>query len=260
MTTYETPGCAYCPGTVRACRAGESETRGPGYCPSKVDAEGIAGAADYLRDPFVERVARVSALVESEGYCKWTRVEEICQFAKRMGFKRVGIATCISFVDLARVFSAILESHGLEVASVACKNGGVPKEDIGLKDEEKIRPGTFEAICNPISQAELLNRAGCELNVILGLCVGHDSLFMRHSQGLVTTLVAKDRVLAHNPVAALQLVDTYYSRAWGPNKPDRLPSKPPSAAATRAGDSRAAPEAGPSAAASRTSRAPGADG
>jgi uncharacterized metal-binding protein len=226
MTTYETPSCAYCPSTVRACRVGEGEERGPGYCPSKVDAGGIAHAEDYRRDPFIERVAQVSAVVESEGYCKWTRVEEICHFAKRMGFRRVGIATCISFVDLSRVFSAILESHGLEVASVACKNGGVAKESIGLKDEEKIRPGTFEAICNPISQAELLNRAGCELNVIVGLCVGHDSLFIRHAQGLVTTLVTKDRVLAHNPVGALQLADTYYSRVWGAQKPDKLPAKP----------------------------------
>ena len=226
MTTYETPGCAYCPGTVRACRQGESEERGPGFCPSKIDPEGIAGAEQYRHDPFTQRVAQVSAVVESEGYCKWTRVEEICQFARRMGFRRVGIATCISFVDLARVFSAILESHGFEVASVACKNGGVPKEAIGLEDAEKIRPGTFEAICNPLSQAELLNRAGCELNVIVGLCVGHDSLFIRHSQGLVTTLVAKDRVLAHNPVGALQLADTYYSRVWGPLKPAKLPSKP----------------------------------
>lgn len=226
MTTYQIPGCAYCPSTVRACRVGEDEERGPGFCPSKVDADGIAGAADYRRDPFIERVAQVSAVVESEGYCKWTRVEEICHFAKRMGFRRVGIATCISFVDLSRVLSAILESHGLEVASVACKNGGVPKEDIGLRDEEKIRPGTYEAICNPISQAELLNRAGCELNVMVGLCVGHDSLFIRHSQGLVTTLVTKDRVLAHNPVGALQLADTYYSRVWGPAKPEKLPAKP----------------------------------
>ncbi len=226
MTTYETPSCAYCPSTVRACRDGEGDVRGPGYCPSKTDAEGITSAEDYFRDPFEARVAQVSGVVESEGYCKWTRVEEICHFAKRMGFRRVGIATCISFVDLSRVFSAILESHGLEVASVACKNGGVPKEEIGLKDEEKIRPGNFEAICNPLSQAELLNRAGCELNVIVGLCVGHDSLFIRHSKGLVTTLVAKDRVLAHNPVAALQLADTYYSRVWGPDKPATLPKLP----------------------------------
>jgi uncharacterized metal-binding protein len=259
MTTYETPGCAYCPSTVRACRVGEGHERGPGFCPSKMDADGILEAEAYRKDPFLERVAQVSAVVESEGYCKWTRVEEICQFAMKMGFKRVGIATCISFVDLSRVFSAILESHGLEVASVACKNGGVPKEEIGLKDEEKIRPGTYEAICNPLSQAELLNRAGCELNVIVGLCVGHDSLFIRHSQGLVTTLVTKDRVLAHNPVGALQLADTYYSRVWGPDKPARLPTKPVSGRARPADGSRAEPAAAPSEAASPTSRAPDVD-
>ena len=223
---YETPGCAYCPSTVRACRQGEGEERGPAYCPSKVDPEGIASAWEPYRDPFTLRVAHTAAVVESEGYCKWTRVEEICQFAKKMGIRKIGIAMCISFVDHARVFSAILESHGFEVTSIACKNGGVPKENIGVKDEEKIRPGNFEPMCNPVSQAELLNRAGCELDVIMGLCVGHDSLFIRHAKGLVTTLVTKDRVLAHNPVGALNLADTYYSRVWGPDKPAKLPSKP----------------------------------
>jgi uncharacterized metal-binding protein len=72
----------------------------------------------------------------------------------------------------------------------------------------------------------LLNRAGCELNVVMGLCVGHDSLFTRQSHGLVTTLVTKDRVLGHNPVAALHLAESYYRRVWGPQKPDKLPSKP----------------------------------
>ena len=198
-------------------------------------------------------------MVEAAGYCKWTRVLEIREFAKRMRFKKMGIATCISFVGHAKVLSGILESHGFEVAAVACKHGGIPKEALGIKDEEKIRPGTYEAICNPLSQAELLNRAGCELNVIVGLCVGHDSLFIRHSQGLVTTLVTKDRVLAHNPVGALQLADTYYSRVWGPDKPARLPTKPVSGRAKPADGSRAEPAAAPSAAASATSRAPGAD-
>src|SRR5574342_1011744 len=155
--SYETPGCAYCPPTVQACRHGESETRGPGFCPTHVDEEGIERAWDRYQDPEIRRIARASALVESEGYCKWTRVEEICQFAKKLGFKKIGIATCISFVDLARTLSAILESHGFEVASAACKNGGVAKEEIGLTDAEKIRPGTFEPMCNPVSQAELLN-------------------------------------------------------------------------------------------------------
>lgn len=223
---YETPGCAYCPPTVRACRHGESEARGPGFCPTRVDQEGVDEAWLAYEDPETRRIAQVSALVESEGYCKWTRVEEICAFARKMGFKKIGIATCISFVDLAHTLSGILESHGFEVASVACKNGGVPKERIGLRDEDKIRPGQHESMCNPISQAELLNRAGCEFNVVLGLCVGHDSLFFRHSQGLATTLVAKDRVLAHNPVGALQLADTYFSRVWGPLRPATPPKKP----------------------------------
>ena len=224
--TYETPSCAYCPPTVRACRQGESDSRGPGFCPSTVDAAGLEAAAQCYEDSEIHRIARAAALVESEGYCRWTRVEEICAFAKKLGFRKIGIATCISMVDLARILSGILESHGFEVASVACKTGGVPKEQLGLRDEDKIRPGAHESMCNPISQAELLNRAGCELNVVLGLCVGHDSLFFRHSQGLATTLVAKDRVLAHNPVGALQLADTYFQRVWGPERPATSPKLP----------------------------------
>jgi len=223
---YTRPGCAYCPPTLRACRHGEAETRGPGFCPSKMDDASIERAWAAYQAPDVRRIAHASALVESEGYCKWTRVEEICAFAKKMGFERVGIATCISFVDLARTLSGILESHGFQVASAACKNGGIPKEAIGVRDEEKIRPGTHESMCNPVAQAELLNRAGCELNVVLGLCVGHDSLFFRHSKGLATTLVAKDRVLAHNPVGALQLADTYFERVWGPYRPAKPPNTP----------------------------------
>jgi len=227
--TYTDPGCAYCPATVRACRQGEAETRGPGFCPSKVDEAGIEAARRLYEDPEVRRIAQASALVESEGYCRWTRVEEICHFARKMGYEKLGIATCISFVDLARTLSGILESHGFQVASVACKNGGIAKEALGLRDDQKIRPGGHESMCNPVSQAELLNDAGCELNIVLGLCVGHDSLFFRHSKGLATTLVAKDRVLGHNPVAALQLADTYYGRVWGPARPATPPATPPRA-------------------------------
>ena len=228
MTTYENPGCAYCPPTVRACRHGESEARGPGFCPSKLDEAGVQAAWEKYKDPTNLHIAATAARVEAEGYCRWTRVEEICEFAKRMGYRKLGIATCIAFVDLAHTLSAILESHGFEVASAACKNGGVDKERIGLADHEKIHPGRHESMCNPISQAELLNRAGCEFNIVLGLCVGHDSLFFRHAEGLVTTLVAKDRVLAHNPIGALQLADSYFDRVWGtqgPRRPGKLPEQ-----------------------------------
>jgi uncharacterized metal-binding protein len=224
---YSDPGCAYCPPSVRACRQGESETRGPGYCPSKIAQDGIDEALAVYDDPFVAKVAQESARVEAEGYCKWTRVEEIVhQFCKKMGFTKVGIATCISFVDLASTLSQILESYGFEVVSAACKNGGVAKEEIGLRDDEKIRPGGHESMCNPVSQAMLLNNRGCQFNVVLGLCVGHDSMFFKYSDSLVTTLVAKDRVLAHNPIGALHLVDSYFSRVWGPERPAKPPKLP----------------------------------
>ena len=225
---YADPACAYCPPTVRACRDGECEERGPGFCPTRVDPGTQGEARSRYEEPETRRISRESALVESEGYCRWTRVEEIVQFAKRMGYCRIGIANCVSFVDHAHVLSGILESHGFEVVSVACKTGSIPKEELGIADHEKVRPGQFESLCNPICQAELLNAHGCELNVVLGLCVGHDSLFFKHAKGLTTVLVAKDRVLGHNPVAALQLADSYYKRLWGPQGPPqkrKLPVK-----------------------------------
>jgi len=225
--TYQDPACAYCPPSVRACRQGEAAERGPGFCPARVDPQAQAAARARYDDPEIRRISQESARVEAEGYCKWTRVEEIVQFARKMGYRKLGIANCISFEDHARVLSGILESHGFEVVSVACKNDSIPKEELGLADSEKIRPGQFEALCNPVAQAELLNRHGCELNIVMGLCIGHDSLFFKHSKGLATVLVAKDRVLGHNPVAALQLADTYYSRVWGPLKPAKPPKLPP---------------------------------
>jgi len=223
---YVDAGCAYCPSTVRACRDGEGDRRGPGFCPTKIEPDVINRAVARLDDPFLGRAARESTAVEGEGYCQWTRVEEICEFAKRMEFKKIGIASCISFLDVAHTLSGILESHGFEVASVCCKNGGIPKEQIGVADDQKIRPGTFEPMCNPVAQAEILNHAGTEFNVVLGLCVGHDSLFFKHSDALATTLVAKDRVLAHNPIGALHLAESYFKRVWGPERRDEPRKKP----------------------------------
>ena len=74
-------------------------------------------------------------------------------------------------------------------------------------------------MCNPILQAKRLNREGTELNIVVGLCVGHDSLFYRYSDALVTTLVAKDRVTGHNPAAVLYQLDSYYKRLLTPSDP-----------------------------------------
>lgn len=73
-----------------------------------------------------------------------------------------------------------------------------------MPHEYKIRnPKKFEAACNPLLQAELLNQAETGINIIIGLCVGHDMLFTMNSNAPVTTLIVKDRFTGHNPVVSL---------------------------------------------------------
>ena len=43
---------------------------------------------------------------------------------------------------------------------------------------------------------------------------GHDSMFYKYSKQMVTTLVAKDRVLAHNPCGAIYCAEGYYKRDY----------------------------------------------
>lgn len=113
-------------------------------------------------------------------------------------------------IEESRIFARILRKNGFDVYSAVCKVGSFNKTDIGL--DEKYTCVTGNVMCNPILQAKLLNKAGTDLNVVIGLCVGHDSLFYKYSEALSTTLVTKDRVLAHNPVGALYQVKAYYKR------------------------------------------------
>ena len=87
------------------------------------------------------------------------------------------------------------------------------KETIGIKEEEKIAgPGNWETMCSPITQAAILNEEGTEFNILVGLCVGHDSLFIKYSQAPITALIVKDRVFGHNPAAGLYLSPSVYYR------------------------------------------------
>lgn len=157
-------------------------------------------------------IARASAQVEGLFYGKLTRVEEIIEFANRIGAKKIGIATCAGLIEEAKIFADILAAKGLEYYSVICKVGAVDKTEIGILEEHKVKPGSYEAMCNPILQARILNYHKTDLNVVVGLCVGHDSLFIKYSDAIVTTLVTKDRVTGHNPVAALYTAHSYYHK------------------------------------------------
>lgn len=204
--------CTDC-GTLNCYR---QETSFPEFClTASVGAVELdAIAAEYRGEGTDARIARAAARIEGEYYGKLTRVEEIIAFAKRLGFMKIGMATCIGLVEEARIFSKILEANGLEPYAAVCKLGSVDKTGIGIDDSFKIKKGGHEAICNPVLQARLLEKEGTELNVVIGLCVGHDSLFMKHSAAPVTTLITKDRVLGHNPAAALYTCGFYYKRLF----------------------------------------------
>jgi uncharacterized metal-binding protein len=190
------------------------EKKFPQFCVTRgIDEKELAEVANmYCDGSALSRVARVAAEIEGKYYGKLTRVEEIVAFAKGVGAKKIGIAACVGLVAEAKIFSRILRIKGLEAYGVICKVGSLDKSEIGIPQELKIEPGSHEALCNPIMQARLLNKQRTDLNVIVGLCVGHDSLFIKHSKALVTTLITKDRVLGHNPAAALYTSGFYYKR------------------------------------------------
>ena len=147
---------------------------------------------------------QAAACTEGRYYLKLTRLEESVEFAKLLGTKKIGLAFCIGLAAEAKLIEAYFAKF-FEVHSVCCKVCAVEKNHLGL---EPIKDGAKEVMCNPKVQAAVLNKEKTELNFTVGLCVGHDMLFTSASAAPVSCLVAKDRVMAHNPLGAI------YSRYW----------------------------------------------
>jgi uncharacterized metal-binding protein len=141
-----------------------------------------------------------------------TRILEIMEFAARMKYKRLGLAFCVGLRKEAAIVNTILETNGFEVLSVCCKAGRTSKDLIGIEEKDTIYGSADESMCNPIFQARLLNEEKTDFNILLGLCVGHDSLFFKHANAYTTVLAVKDRVTGHNPLAAVYLHESYYRK------------------------------------------------
>ncbi len=151
------------------------------------------------QDGRITELHRAASAIEGRYYGKETRLGEIILFAKELGYKNIGLAFCIGLSEEAKVIEEILSRH-FEVVSVCCKVCGIDKKDFDLP---QISSKGEEVMCNPAGQAQLLNDAETQLNILCGLCVGHDAIFTEASEAPVTTLIAKDRVLAHNPAGAI---------------------------------------------------------
>ena len=182
----------------------------PEFClTTNMDPAVLEEAMACYQEEENRKVAIAAAEVEFEHYCQYTRVEEIMEFARKIGAKKLGIATCVGLMKESHILASILRQHGFEVCGIACKAGAQGKTTIGIPEE---CTGIGPNMCNPILQAKILNQAKTDLNIVVGLCVGHDSLFYKYSDALVTTAVTKDRVLGHNPAAALYTADSYYRK------------------------------------------------
>jgi len=216
------PRCADCKLEKKICHI--EDGNGPADCPTINLSDVIKASLSEYEKSEIRRFAINATVQEGECYVNKgkqsshvryaikPRIQETIEFANKMGYHRLGLAFCGGLKIEAGILSEILGFQGFEVASVVCKAGRTSKELLGITEDQKVNPGSFEPMCSPITQAKILNAMNTEFNIIFGLCVGHDSLVMRYSDALCTVLVAKDRVTGHNPLAAINLYKAYYKK------------------------------------------------
>jgi uncharacterized metal-binding protein len=194
------PHCVKC--TSLHCISKEKDKKAPISCPTEKYPDLVRETMGKYKLPENQAVIQgwlglMSKILNPEKTKEkwsWTRVDEIMEYARIRGMTRLGIATCYALMSESKLLSDILEGNGFNVVSISCLCGEANPQDLGL-------PG--DIFCNPILQAEVLNHEKTDLNIMVGLCVGHDILFLRHSKAETTPLVVKDRSTGHNPVAAL---------------------------------------------------------
>jgi uncharacterized metal-binding protein len=196
-------------------------------CPTVGKKKLIEKALKEYKGDGLKEFARFASIQEGECYSGRDRqpfvmhpvkprIVETMEFARKMGYERLGLVFCGGLAKEAAVVAQIFENHGFRVISVVCKVGAVPKEKIGLRDKEKVHWGQHESMCNPVLQAMVLNEAKTDFNVLLGLCVGHDSMYFKFAEAPTTVLAVKDRVTGHNPLSAIYTSDKYCSWVMEP--------------------------------------------
>jgi len=224
------PTCHKCNG-IKYCAVGRA-SKIIENCPMKIYPKVEKEARElYESDEFVKKSTAVASIVEARGYIHWSRLKDTVEYAKGMGYNRLGLAFCVGMLREVKRVAEILENYGFEVISTCCKTGGVKKTEVGIPEEYTMFSKTGYTIgwitCNPAAQALLLNEAKTEMNVIVGLCVGHDITFTHLSEAPVTTLIAKDRSAPHDPTAVLfsHYGNEFFSKEFKEMKKNKLEKK-----------------------------------
>jgi uncharacterized metal-binding protein len=215
MLDMTVPQCVKC--IDRKCSSKDWDIKQlPEFCPMKYKEDIIRSAMQNYEKPEEKRLLVNSTLTEQKAYqlirgrviAVRPRILELIKLTKMMNWGKMGVAFCTGLRNEASRIVEILEDADLTVYSVCCKCGGFDKTTWGIRGEDKIialegNPDAFEAGCNPIVQAEVFNSEKTDLNIIVGLCIGHDIQFANYSKAPVTTIIVKDRVTGHNPFASL---------------------------------------------------------
>ncbi|MFH1775270.1 MAG: DUF1847 domain-containing protein [Chloroflexota bacterium] len=212
MTQNEISQCTRC--TVFRCGSRAKGGKVPAFCPTEKYPDLVKESIREHKLPQNRAISlawrklmdRVMDPQKPRERFLWTRLDEIIEFARIRRMKRMGIATCYSLMAEARILADILERNAFTVVSVSCLCGELAPRDVDIEG------GAI--FCNPIMQAEVLNGENTELNIVVGLCLGHDIMFQRYAKAETTTLVVKDRAMGHNPVAALYLSQSYYQNRF----------------------------------------------
>jgi len=205
--------CANC--KIYACL--EKEKHGmPKNCPMN-DEKYMKEIFEEYKDPEVHRfyLATKTSRQPDTAIQTVPRLRYVIDFCKKMGYKKIGLAFCVRFWPEADMYSKIIRRFGLGVVTVSCCNCGINLADLGVPLPDGVE---FDAACNPMGQARLMNEQGVEYNLVMGLCVGHDSLFMKYADAMSTVVAVKDPATAHCPTKALYLYNSYYESFFTPDK------------------------------------------
>ncbi len=174
----------------RVCLRGES-------CDAAVHA--LSGAPDNTALRLIDAAMDV-ALESDRTLC---RMSELIYFCLEMKYRHIGLAFCSELLAPAEILTCVLRRFFV-VTPACCKIGGIQLNDPLLEHETaESNRERDQVACNPLGLANVLNHASTDVNVTVGLCVGIDSLFAKHSNAPVSTLIVKDKSLANNPVGAL---------------------------------------------------------
>ena len=222
------PSCAACDLPIRERICSTDQGKGHKGCPTVTRKHLLEEANQKYEEESIHNFAHNASVQEADCYANRdqepyvmqpskTRIIEICEFAGKMGYHRLGLAFCLGLSREAKVVEDILSGYGFEVVSICCKAGNTSKDLLGIEEKDKIFKGKDEAMCNPIFQARALDAEGVDFTILLGLCVGHDTLFFQHIKSPTTVLAVKDRVTGHNPLAAIYQADSYYKKIRFPD-------------------------------------------